>query len=114
VPKNAQATQKLHTLRAAPQPGPSQDCEQATVDVNGRIVTVDLNETYADSKIFNPSKSSPWPDHMEPLHLRSYGGCKMGPLIAVDPGDTLRVNLSNNLPADDPSCYSTPPPGLGL
>lgn len=114
LPQTPQAGQKLTALFAAPTPSPSQNCEQATVNVNGRIVTVNLNEVYADSKIFNPSASSPWPQHMEPLHLRSYGGCKMGPLIAVNPGDTLRVNLINNLPTDDPSCYSTPPPGLGL
>ena len=114
VPENPQASQRLATLLAAPKPVPSQNCEQATVDVNGRIITVNLNETYADSKIFNPSGSSPWPGRMEPLHLRSYGGCKMGPLIAVDPGDTLRVNLINDLPTDDPTCYPTPPEGLGL
>lgn len=114
VPENPQASEKLRALRATPQSVPSQNCEQATVEVEGRIVTVDLNETYADSTIFNPATDSPWPRHMEPLHLRSYGGCKMGPLLAVNPGDTLRVNLINNLPADDPSCYKNPPPGLGL
>jgi FtsP/CotA-like multicopper oxidase with cupredoxin domain len=114
VPQTPEATKKLQTLLVSPQPGPSQNCEQAKVEVNGRIITVDLNEVYADSTIFNPSKSSPWPNHMEPLHLRSYGGCKMGPIIAANPGDTLRVNLTNDLPADDPSCWTTPPPGLGL
>jgi FtsP/CotA-like multicopper oxidase with cupredoxin domain len=114
IPQNPQASERLRALVAAPQPGPSQNCEQATVKVNGRIVTVNLNELYADSSIFNPATDSPWPKHMEPLHLRSYGGCKMGPLIAVNPGDTLRVNLINDLPADDPSCLTTPPPGLGL
>jgi FtsP/CotA-like multicopper oxidase with cupredoxin domain len=114
VPQNPQTSGRMAALLAAPKPIPSQSCEQAKVDVNGRIVTVDLNETYADSKIFNPSSSSTWPNHMEPLHLRSFGGCKMGPLIAVSPGDTLRVNLINDLPANDPSCWATPPPGLGL
>lgn len=114
VPQNPEAGARLHTLLAAPQPVPSQNCEQATVDVQGRIVTVNLNEIYADSTIFNPAKDSLWPGHMEPLHLRSYGGCKMGPLIAVSPGDTLRVNLMNDLPTDDPSCLKNPPPGLGL
>ncbi|MGH9563024.1 MAG: multicopper oxidase domain-containing protein, partial [Terracidiphilus sp.] len=114
VPVGPQATTKLTTLMLGAQPTAPGGCEQATVDVNGRIVHVTLNEMYADSTIFNPANDSPWPGHMEPLHLRSYGGCKMGPLIAVSPGDTLRLDLNNKLPTDDPSCWKTPPPGLGL
>lgn len=114
VPVGPQATTKLKTLMLGARFSAPGGCEQSTVDVNGRIVNVTLKEMYADSTIFNPAKDSPWPGHMEPLHLRSYGGCKQGPLIAVSPGDTLRLNLVNDLPADDPSCRTTPPPGLGL
>jgi FtsP/CotA-like multicopper oxidase with cupredoxin domain len=114
VPKGTEATTKFNAVMLGVNPTPVGGCEQATVKVDGRIVNVDLQELYADSKIFNPSKSSPWPDHLEPLHLRSYGGCKMGPIIAANPGDTLRINLINDLPVDDPSCLPSPPPGLGL
>lgn len=69
---------------------------------------------YANSTIFNPAKDDPWPNHDDPLYLRSYGGCKEGPLIAVSPGDTLRLDLINDLPADDPTCLKSPPSGLGL
>ncbi len=114
VPVNPEASTRLKTLMLAAPVSPSKACEQATVDVNGRIVHVSLKEMYADSTIFNPAKDDPWPGHMDPLHLRSYGGCKQGPLIPVYPGDTLRVDLINDLPADDPSCWPNPPAGLGL
>jgi FtsP/CotA-like multicopper oxidase with cupredoxin domain len=42
--------------------------------------------------------------------LRSYGGCKSGPVIDVFPGNTLRVDLHNELDANDPTCK---PPGNG-
>jgi len=114
VPANPETTTRLKTLMLAAPVSPSEDCEQGTVDVNGRIVHVTLKEVYADSTIFNPAKDDPWPGHMDPLHLRSYGGCKQGPLIPVYPGDTLRLNLINDLPADDPSCWPNPPAGLAL
>ncbi|MGA2650779.1 MAG: multicopper oxidase domain-containing protein [Terracidiphilus sp.] len=114
VPAGPQATAKLNALMLAAKPSPSEACEQATVAVDGRIVNVTLKEMYADSFIFNPATDDPWPNHMDPLHLRSYGGCKQGPLIPVYPGDTLRVNLINDLPKDDPTCLPNPPAGLAL
>ena len=114
VPVNPQATTRLNTLMLGAKPSPEEGCEQSTVDVNGRIVHVSLKEMYANSTIFNPAKDDLWPGHMDPLHLRSYGGCKQGPLIAVYPGDTLRVDLINDLPVDDPSCLPNPPSGLDL
>jgi FtsP/CotA-like multicopper oxidase with cupredoxin domain len=114
VPDNPEATTHMNALMLAAPISPSEDCEHGTVAVNGRIVHVTLKEMYADSTIFNPDADDPWPGHMDPLHLRSYGGCKQGPLIAVSPGDTLRMDLINDLPADDPSCYANPPTGLSL
>ena len=114
VPVNPEATTKLKALMLAAKPSPSEACEQGTVDINDRIVNVTLKEMYADSFIFNPATDDPWPNHMDPLHLRSYGGCKQGPLIPVYPGDTLRVDLINDLPKEDPTCLPNPPYGLGL
>jgi FtsP/CotA-like multicopper oxidase with cupredoxin domain len=114
VPASPQAATRMNTLMLAAKPSPSESCEQATEEVDGRIVKVTLKEMYADSTIFNPANDDPWPGHMDPLHLRSYGGCKQGPLIAVSPGDTLRVHLINDLPLDDPTCLSNPPTGLSL
>jgi len=114
VPQGTETATKFKALMLGVNPTPPGGCEQSTVSVDGRIVNVTLQEMYADSKIFNPSTNSQWPNHLEPLHLRSYGGCKMGPLIAANPGDTLRINLVNDLPVDDPSCLPNPPPGLSL
>lgn len=114
VPEGTQAVAKLNTLMLGAKLSTPEGCEKATVDVNGRIVHVTLKEMYADSHIFNPAKDDKWPGHYDPLRLRSYGGCKQGPLIAVSPGDTLRVDLINDLPANDPSCLSNPPTGLSL
>jgi FtsP/CotA-like multicopper oxidase with cupredoxin domain len=36
-----------------------------------------------------------------PVHLRSYNGKLVGPTLRVRPGDTLRINLVNNLPVED-------------
>ncbi len=109
VPVGSQAATKFNTLMLGVKPSSPGGCEQATVEVDRRIVKVKLQEIYADSSIFNPSTG-----YDDPLHLRSYGGCKEGPLIAVSPGDTLRLDLINDLPADDPTCNANPPAGLGL
>ena len=114
VPEGPQATTKFSTLMLGAKPYSEDNCEQGTVGVDGRIVHVTLHEMYAHSTMFNPAKDDTQPNHMDPLWLRSYGGCKSGPLIPVSPGDTLRVDLINDLPADDPSCEKDPPPGLAL
>jgi FtsP/CotA-like multicopper oxidase with cupredoxin domain len=113
VPVGPQATNKVETLMLGAKPSP-ESCEQSTVEVNGRIVKVTLKEMYADSFIYNPATDDPQPNHMDPVRLRSYGGCKQGPLIPVSPGDTVRIHLINDLPADDPSCRHNPPAGLSL
>lgn len=114
VPLGPQASAKFSTLMLGAKATAPGGCEQGTMEVNGRITTVTLQEMYADSKIFNPAADDPWPGHRDPLYLRSYGGCKEGPLITVSPGDELRVHLINNLPVDDPTCLENPPAGLNM
>lgn len=112
-------------LRETPSPGPSgtatstsapgpQDCDpQGTVSRDGNIVTVKLDLVRADLTINNPDPETS-PTGEDALTLRSYGGCKTGPEIEVQPGNTLRVDLNNLLRADDPTCQQPPPKGLAL
>ena len=109
VPVGPQAITKVTALMLGRKPTASGGCEQGTIEVNGRITKVTLQEMYADSAIFNPDTNS-----MDPLHLRTYGGCNEGPLLTVSPGDQLRVKLINNLPVKDPSCLTPPPNGLTM
>jgi FtsP/CotA-like multicopper oxidase with cupredoxin domain len=123
------AAQKVHPFEAPPvlveegapaaaavpltaQPGPCRP--QGMVSRNGPIVTARLDFVRAHFTINNPDPTDPQPNGDDPVELRSYGGCKSGPLINVRPGDTLRVNLVNKLNVDDPSCLESPPSGLGL
>ncbi|MEO0344165.1 MAG: multicopper oxidase domain-containing protein [Pseudomonadota bacterium] len=61
---------------------------------------------YTDGEIYNPTTG-----RMDKVQLRSYQGEGvnpevpfMPPTIVLRPGDTFRLNLTNNLPMDDPSC----------
>jgi FtsP/CotA-like multicopper oxidase with cupredoxin domain len=83
------------------------------VSRDGNIVSVTLNLVRADLTINNPDRNAS-PTGVDALTLRSYGGCKTGPVIEVQPGNTLRVDLNNRLAADDPTCLQSPPAGLGL
>lgn len=71
---------------------------------------LDLKIQYTDSRIFNPSTGG-----YDQVHLRSYNGRDVdstrpyvSPTIEVIPGDTIRINLDNQLPAGpqpgDPGC----------
>ena len=67
----------------------------------------DLSIQYTDSKIYNPATKS-----CDNVRLRSYVGTDtstarpfVAPVIEINPGDTIRVNLTNNLPYDD-SCIN--------
>ena len=71
----------------------------------------DLNVTYTDNKIWNPSTQRP-----DMVHLRSYTGegvnpdaPYVAPEIDVRPGETITMTLHNKLPAD-PSCTSKTQP----
>ena len=72
-------------------------------------VSVSLSMAYRDGDLWNPAT-----DRFDPVHLRSYlspGSTPttlVGPTIYVRPGDTLRINLANDLPEDDPSCQAHP------
>jgi len=63
---------------------------------------LDLNIVYTDGQIFNPATGS-----YDKVRLRSYDGTDVdpkipyvSPTIEVRPGDTIRVNLDNQLPFD--------------
>jgi FtsP/CotA-like multicopper oxidase with cupredoxin domain len=70
----------------------------------------DLNVVYTDGRLYNPATLS-----YDKVRLRSYNGTDVkpdapyvAPTIQAWPGDTVRVNLDNQLPAD-PSCVTSGP-----
>ncbi|HEY5723515.1 MAG TPA: multicopper oxidase domain-containing protein [Allosphingosinicella sp.] len=97
------------------QAAPSRACNPSgsyTRNDQDRVVSVDLELVRTRSTINNPDPTTGGPDDV--LELRSYGGCKTGPVIEVWPGDTLRIGLDNKLSTNDPSCQEDPPAGLGV
>jgi FtsP/CotA-like multicopper oxidase with cupredoxin domain len=81
------------------------------ITVGSNTVTVNLNVRYLPNTMRNPGDTMatpPVPPHMDNVQLRSYGGCLTGPLIEVKPGNTLRINLHNELSTKDPSCPGGP------
>jgi len=70
-----------------------------------RDLLVALSVEYRDGQMWNPSTN-----RFDRVRLRSYvskgieNAKLVGSTIVARPGDTLRVRLTNNLPADDPSC----------
>ncbi|EKU98476.1 putative multicopper oxidase [Leptolyngbya sp. PCC 7375] len=83
------------TLQAAPTTGGSKE--------------FDLNIQYTNSKLYNPATET-----YDKVRLRSYVGTDtdpnqpyVAPVIEVEPGDTVRVNLNNQLPTDA-SCTKPP------
>lgn len=68
---------------------------------DGRDLSLTLRVEMRPNEIHNPGNRDGAKDQVS---LRSYGGCLSGPLIETQPGDTLRVNLVNDLSKDDPSC----------
>ncbi|MCP1766112.1 multicopper oxidase family protein [Bradyrhizobium japonicum] len=101
-------------LEAAVAPAVGGCRPQGSISRSGSIVSVVLSFVRGRFFINNPDPTDPQPDGLDPVELRSYGGCKSGPAIFVKPGDTLRVDLINQLAKDDPSCLPNPPEGLGL
>lgn len=67
----------------------------------GGDLNFDLEIKYAYNSIFNPATGQ-----NDRVYLRSYNGQLAGPTMRVLPGQTLRINLMNNLPVNDPSCKS--------
>jgi FtsP/CotA-like multicopper oxidase with cupredoxin domain len=116
------AFQQPPTLKQTPQPGAksllfmaavpgaASKCNpQASITTNGSIVHVNLDIVRAHFAMFNPSTGID-----DPVELRSYGGCPVGPTVEVDPGTVLRVDLNNKLSSDDPTCLEHPPAYLNL
>ena len=78
----------------------------------GSDVQVTLDIRYADNAIPNPTTGN-----LDKVRLRSYNGGLVGPTIRTNPGDTVRVRLQNNLPAEPcihpegthnvPNCFNT-------
>ncbi|WP_448956387.1 multicopper oxidase family protein [Labrys neptuniae] len=88
---------------AAVNGGPSPCEPHGTVKRNGAIVDVRLDFMRAKFSIDNPDPSDPRGGE-DPVELRSFGGCNTGPAVFVKPGDTLRLNLSNQTDKADPTC----------
>ncbi|MDT7817118.1 MAG: hypothetical protein QOJ42_7034 [Acidobacteriaceae bacterium] len=86
---------------------PRQGCNPAgDISHQGNLVTLDLNAVKRHNKIYNPGTGV-----MDDVLLRSYGGCLTGPLIEVKPGNTLRVNLNNDLDNPPPTAPKCPDGG---
>jgi L-ascorbate oxidase len=76
------------------------------------VAEYDLNIVFTPGEIYNPATG-----RYDQVNLRTYQGDKVNrefpyisPEIDIDPGDTIRINLNNLLPAD-PSCLPTPTAG---
>lgn len=68
---------------------------------DGHDVALTLRVEVRPNEIYNPGNADGAKDQVS---LRSYGGCLSGPLIEARPGDTLNVNLINDLDKNDPTC----------
>jgi L-ascorbate oxidase len=71
--------------------------------------TYNLNIVYTRGQIYNPNTGV-----TDPVNLRSYASEHanpaapyVAPTIETNPGDTVTLNLTNSLPAADPSCNVT-------
>ena len=72
---------------------PSSCNPKGSLTRNGRVVSVDLKLVRTRSKINNPDPTTGGPE--DELELRSYGGCKTGPVIDVRPGDTMQIGRAH-------------------
>lgn len=95
-------------------PSPAEACKpQGDIRRDGSDVYVRLDYVLAKFTINNPDPDDPYGGE-DPVELRSFGGCHAGPTLEVFPGNTLHMDLHNNLSIDDPSCLPNPPSGLQL
>jgi FtsP/CotA-like multicopper oxidase with cupredoxin domain len=76
----------------------------------GREKRLHLKIVYTDGKIYNPATQT-----YDKVHLRSYNGTDVSPdtpyvapTIEVKPGQTVRIDLDNQLPTD-PTCAGQHP-----
>jgi L-ascorbate oxidase len=75
---------------------------------------ITLTAGYSSYSIYNPSTNA-----YDQVNVRAYNGCPYGPTINVDPGQSVKVRLINNLPPessdtcppnathDAPHCFNT-------
>jgi len=109
TPAMAQAEREIENPRVLAEESPAPTVLQASAPqgpgsaAHERVL--DLDVVYTDSQIFNPATGV-----YDKVHLRSYNGTDVSPTtpyvsptIEIHPGETIRVNLDNKLPAD-PSC----------
>lgn len=83
---------------------PDQACPRGMLpSVSGNTVSVGLQVAYADYALYNP-----WTGSFDKVHLRSYNGCPTGPVIKVQPGSRLNIQLDNRLPASEAN-FECPP-----
>ncbi|ADV83311.1 multicopper oxidase family protein [Terriglobus saanensis] len=92
---------------------------KSTCNPNGNVkrvgaeVYATLHYVLGKFTINNPDPDDPEGGE-DPVELRSYGGCNSGPTLEVLPGNTLHINLINDLSKVDPSCEVPSPDGLAL
>lgn len=105
VPADAQTAERLISNPRILGEGIAPESLTPTVRALPHEKVLDLNIVYTDGEIYNPATGL-----KDKVHLRSYNGTDVdptapyvSPTIEVVPGDTIRVNLNNQLPAD-PSC----------
>lgn len=71
----------------------------------GREIHYILPIKYTDGTIYNPATGK-----NDKVRLRSYGDRFLAPTILMEPGQTVRISLSNQLPAE-PTCGIDPSTG---
>lgn len=71
----------------------------------GREIHYVLPIKYTDGTIYNPATGK-----NDKVRLRSYGDQFLAPTILMDPGQTVRISLSNQLPVE-PNCGTDPSTG---
>lgn len=99
------------TLKATESTLAKTDCNpQGDITRDGQTVELNLQVQKRENYIYNPGNPDGAKDKVK---LRSYGGCLSGPLIDVQPGNTLRVHLDNQLDKNDPSCPGGSDPANG-
>ncbi|MBW8725575.1 MAG: multicopper oxidase domain-containing protein [Inquilinus limosus] len=105
APAGAQTAERLISNPRVLGEGIAPESLTPTVRALPHEKVLNLNIVYTDGQLFNPTTY-----RYDKVHLRSYNGTDVdkeapyvSPTIEAVPGDTIRVNLNNQLP-DDPSC----------
>ena len=98
-------------LKVLERVAPSAGCNPAgDITRDGHTVMLNLQVEKRVNEIYNPRNPGGAKDTVS---LRSYGGCLSGPLIEVQPGNTLRMRLDNRLDEADPTCPGGSDPADG-